>query len=158
MRKSRSGLPVASSLCPVFFGEGCWTWWAISGPPLLPPQNLWSARPSCEAGLWHFAATGLWMFRIVCLYFQGYSLKTEGADSKEFRGQAATASSFGGLLLSLYIPYLDSHGASVFLTFVSLVRCFQVGFSVRNLHRRGVYMKWWVSKVCLIHGTSETLL
>jgi len=32
---------------------------AISGPPLLPPQNLWSARPSCEAGLWHFASAGL---------------------------------------------------------------------------------------------------
>lgn len=57
--------------------------------------------------------------------------------------------------MSVYaIP--DSHVASVFLTFISLVRCFRVGFSVKNLHRRGVYMKRWVSKVCLTHGTSET--
>lgn len=87
--------------------KGTEQWQAISESPLLPPQNLRSACPSCEVGLWHFAAAGLWMFRIVCLYFQGYSLKMrEQTDSKEFRSQDATASSFGGLILCLYIPYL----------------------------------------------------
>lgn len=56
-------------------------WWpSISSPPSWHSQELWSACPSCGAGLWHFPATGLWMFRIVCLYFQGYSLKIEGAN------------------------------------------------------------------------------
>lgn len=161
MRESRNGLPVASCLCPVFFGAGCRPAMSISVPPschhriyglhapvvklacgILPPQ-------ACECLELHvyISRATVWKLR-------------EHTDSKEFRGQLATASSFGGLIVCLYIPYLDSSVASVFLTFISLVRCFQVFFfpPVRNLQRRGVYVKWWVSEVCLTHGTSETFL
>lgn len=136
--------------CAQFSLVKCAEWWrSLSAPPLVPPQNLWSACLSCGAGLWHFAATGLWMFWIVCLYFQGYSLKIEGANR-------IPRSNCYCFLIRTVILCLDSYVALVFLTFISLVRCFQVGFSVRNPHGRGVYVKRWVSKVCLTQRTSET--
>lgn len=94
----------------------------------------------------------------LCVYISRATVwkSRKQTDSKEFAGQAATASSFGGLILCLCTSYLDFDVAPVFLTLISLVRCFQVGFSVRNPHSRSVYRKWRVSKGCLTHGTSET--
>lgn len=66
----------------------------------------------------------------------------EQKDSKAFTGQAATASSVWGFTLCLCILYIGSSVASPFLTCISLVRCFQVGFSLRSPHKRGVYLKW----------------
>lgn len=86
----------------------------------------------------------------VCISRATVWILKEQTDSKQFRGQVVTASSFGELILCLYILYSDSHITSVFSTFIALVRCFQVHFfSARNPHKRVVYLKWWVSKVCL---------
>lgn len=94
----------------------------------------------------------------LCIYISRATVwkSREQTDSKEFVGQDATASSLEDLFSACYRPYLGSYGASGFMTFISLVRCFHVGFSVRNPCRRGVYMKRWGSGVCLTQGTSET--
>lgn len=154
MRKTRSGL----LLVPSFL------WWRVlnSAGPFLDLPSSHRRIYGLHAPVVKLACGILLPQACECLELCVYISRAtvwkprEQTDSKEFRGQAATASSFGELLSCLYIPYLDSHVASVFLTFISLVRHFQVGVSVRNLHRRGVYMKWWVSEVCLTHGTSET--
>ena len=136
--------------CPVFLGAGCWM--VAIRFHTSPPATYRTYGPVVES-VWGI----LLPQACECLESFVYISRAtvcklrEQTDSKEFAGQTAAASSFGGLILCL-----DSCVAIPFLNFISLGRCFQVGFSVRNPLRRGVYMKWWVSKACLTQGTSET--
>ena len=147
----------------VFTGFGfplmqCAEWWrSISAPPHSCHERIYGLHAPVVK-----LACGLLLPQAcecleLCVYISRATVwkSREQTDSKEFTGQAAVASSLEGSF-SAHIVISRFLWSSGFLTSISLIRCFQVDFSVRNPHRRGVYMMRWGSGVCLTQGTSET--
>lgn len=100
MRASKDWLPMASSLCPVFFGAGCWmvTIHLRTSPP--GTHRIYGLHvPVVELACGIFLPRACGCLEL-CVYISRATVwkLREQTDSKEFTGQTTVASSFRGLI------------------------------------------------------------